>query len=74
MSGQGKRNRLILLGGILFTVGVVSISALYLPYSSMNTADDEEMRELNEKFRTKAQMKKANSMWKNMDTNSKSNE
>jgi type II secretory pathway component PulM len=65
-----KKNRLILMGGVVFTLSVLSITAIYLPYYADGGRRDDDKEEF---YRNKMleQNRKANSMWKNLDNNSK---
>jgi type II secretory pathway component PulM len=62
-----KRNRFILVGGVVFTLSVLSITAIYLPYYAVNGRDEKK----EEFYRNREQNTRANSMWKNLDDNSK---
>jgi hypothetical protein len=64
------KSQRIVVGGVIFTLGVLSITAWYIPSQVMNRSDDE----LRERRRYIASHTRGGggSMWKQMDSNLKS--
>ena len=63
-----NRQKMIILAGVLFTVGTLSISAVYIPLSALENGA--KRKENNPSFSSN-RAAVTNSMWKNIDTNIK---